>query len=171
MPQAKGYSLWLMPSGELYVRLASLITNLSERHHTPNFEPHVTLLGEIVGSARDVFSKTRELSSVVRRCSIELSDVEHADTYFKCLFLRAGETDAVMRANLEARKVFDRGNDTKYMPHLSLLYGNFPPETKEQIIREIGNRIPVSFAVDSIHLFSTNGGPEEWRRMLEFSLQ
>lgn len=160
-----------MPSREVSARLQSVISCLSARYHTPSFEPHVTLLGGVVGSEGEIVSKTADLASIVRRYSIELGDVAHSDAYFKCLFLMARETDEVMRANLDARKAFNRSNDPAYMPHLSLMYGDFATEMKEQMIREIGNQGQVSFDVSSVYLFSTNGGPDDWRRVLEFSLQ
>jgi len=36
-----------------------------------------------------------------------------------------------MRTNQEARKIFDQEVDPKYMPHLSLLYGDFPSNRQE----------------------------------------
>ena len=56
------------------------------------------------------------------------------------------------------------------MPHLSLMYGNFPPRTKEEIIAGIGREFAISFEVRSIHLFSAEGGPEDWFRVQEFIL-
>lgn len=59
----------------------------------------------------------------------------------------------------------------KYIPHLSLMYGNFPSELKEKIIAEIGKDFNMNFEIKSIHLFSTLGEPEDWYRVKEFALQ
>ena len=79
MSQAKGFSLWLIPSGGVHARLQRVVSQLSERYHTPSFEPHVTLLGLIVCSERAVASKTRELSSVVRTFRVALHNVDFRD--------------------------------------------------------------------------------------------
>lgn len=171
MPEAKGYSLWLMPAGDVYDRLKGLISRLSRRYSTPDFEPHVTLLSEIPGPEDEIVSKTARLASVIGPYKIELSRVEYLNEYFRCLFLRAKETDEVMRANREARRIFGRETDPEYMPHLSLMYGDFPPRTKEKIIEEIGKEISAGFGVESIHLFSTSGEPEDWYRVKEFLLK
>jgi hypothetical protein len=47
MVKAKGYSLWLMPIGDIYRRLSETISQLSSEYGTPNFQPHITLLGEL----------------------------------------------------------------------------------------------------------------------------
>ena len=171
MTRAKGYSIWLMPTGDVYNKLNTLISQLSKKYNAPYFEPHITLIGEVLGSEDEVISKTTRLASVVHPYRIELVQVGYLNKYFRCLFLRAKETGEVMRANQEARKIFNRETDPKYMPHLSLMYGDFPPKTKEEIIAGIGREISASFDINSIHLFSTNGEPKDWYRVKEFHLR
>jgi len=50
MSKAKGYSLWLMPTEEVYDGLNTIISQLSRKYSTQYFKPHVTLIGEILGS-------------------------------------------------------------------------------------------------------------------------
>jgi 2'-5' RNA ligase len=170
MSKAKSYSLWLMPTGEVYDRLNTLISQLSREYYTPYFKPHVTLIGEVLDSENEVISNIAHLTSVIHPYRIELGRVQYRNEYFRCLFLKAKETDEVMRANQEARKIFSRQSDLKYMPHLSLMYGDFTTQTKEEIIADIGREISVGFDVDSIHLFSTDGAPKDWYRVKQFSL-
>lgn len=47
MSETKGYSLWLMPYRKVYYKLKELISQLSKSHSSPDFEPHVTLIGEV----------------------------------------------------------------------------------------------------------------------------
>ncbi len=171
MLKTKEYTLWLMPSGEIYDRLNSLISQLGRKYETPVFEPHITFLGGVLGTEADIVSKTNQLASVLHPYRVELGQVEYLAEYFRCLFVKVKETDEVMNANLEARKIFDRQNGTKYMPHLSLMYGDFPSRIKEEIIEEIGKEISVSFDVSLVHLFSTNGEPKDWYRVKELSLK
>lgn len=60
------------------------------------------------------------------------------------------ETDDVMKANIRARKIFDRQNDPKYLPHLSLVYGNFSSSKKEEILSKIGRDFTTSFQVNRL---------------------
>ena len=171
MTKAKGYSIWLMPIGEVYNTLNSLILKLSRKYSTSYFKPHVTLIGSLTGSEKGIIAKTVQLASLIHPLRIELDRVEYLNKYFRCLFIKVKETDELMEANQKARKMFGRETDPKYMPHLSLMYGNLPPQTKEEIIAEIGKEISVSFDVNSIHLFSTNGEPEDWYKVKEFMLK
>ena len=172
MTKAKGYSLWLMPTGDVYRRLSGVILKLSEKHSTPRFEPHITLLPEIGGLSEDaIVEKTLQLSRIVSPFEIRLTHVNYLDQYFRCVFLRAEETTELKNANYKAQEIFGRLQDLKFMPHLSLMYGNLTPETKEQIIETIGREFNVIFNVANIHLFSTEGEPKDWHIIKEFELK
>jgi 2'-5' RNA ligase len=170
MAGVKGYSLWLMPKDDVSNYLYNLIFQLSKKYSKPNFEPHITLIGELAGSEKDIISKTSQLAAVVKPYKVMLTKVEYLDEYFRCLFIKVKETDDVMNANSIARKIFNRNQDPKYEPHLSLMYGKLSIKTKEKIIGEIGNEFYISFEAKSIHLFLTNGEPRDWHRIKEITL-
>ena len=170
MTVSTGYSLWLMPSGHVRNRLADLISRLSGEYSSPGFEPHVTLIGNLPGPERETVSKTSELAASIRPLKIELDRVDFLDEYFRCLFIRAKKTEGLMQANLKARRVFGRLQDPAYMPHLSLMYGNFAPAVKRGVIATIGKEFDFGFVAKSVHLFSTGGKPGDWYRVGEFPL-
>lgn len=165
MTIARGYSLWLMPSD---MHIKNLISQLSEKNASPFFEPHVTLLGEVAGGEDDILSKTLKLSSEINAFRIELGKVEYLAEYFRCLFSRAKETKELIRANQSARQIFNREKDHRFMPHLSLMYGNFSATIKQKIISEIGKNINTIFEAKSINLFHTEGAPKDWHKVKEF---
>ncbi|MBI2543161.1 MAG: 2'-5' RNA ligase family protein [Candidatus Aenigmarchaeota archaeon] len=171
MSMAKGYSIWMMPTGDVYRKLSGIISELSSKYSAPKFEPHVTLLGELLESEDVVLSKTEQLSKTIKPFSIKLALVDYLDQYFRCLFLRAEETNYLTDANNNARELFNRQQDPKFMPHLSLMYGDFPTRLKDEIIRQLGKEFNVIFDVKSIHLVSTNNETKEWHRVKEFVLE
>lgn len=59
--KAKGYSLWLMPTGEAYGKFSNLIKRLAKEYNAPVFEPHVTLIGDLMGSENGVLKKVEQL--------------------------------------------------------------------------------------------------------------
>ncbi len=169
--RTKGYSLWLIPAGEVYQKLAKTISQLSRQYSAPNFEPHITLLGQLARPEEEVLSKTSQLATLLRPLEIKLTRVDYLDQYFRCLFIRVEETKEVVKANLKAREVFSRQNDPQYTPHLSLMYGHFTPKIKEKIIAEIGREFNLSFKVRNIYLFSTKGEPKDWCQAKKFPLK
>jgi 2'-5' RNA ligase len=157
-----------MPTGEVYARLEKMISDLSKKYSSPRFAPHVTLLGELTGSYREIEMRASRLSVNLRPHAIKLTKLEYFDEYFRSLFIRVEETDEIIEANLRAREIFNRQRDLKYMPHLSILYGDFPSATKDKIIGKIGRECPLSFEVNCLHLVETSGRPESWRTERKF---
>lgn len=167
------YSIWLMPSGKVYNKLAKIISQLSEKYSSPHFEPHITLLGLTIGAEEEVITKTFQLAKILQPFEITFNKVDYSDEYFRILFIRVKETKDIMEANLKAREIFNRQGDPKYIPHLSLMYGNFSPEIKEKIIKDIGGKFNIRLRVKSIHLFKlkTKGDPKSWCKIKEFVLK
>lgn len=143
------FSLWIIPAGEAYRLTESYIARLSAAYGLPRFEPHVTVLGSIP-SPDD--SAVRALAAELAPFPIRLMrQVEYLDEYFRCLFLRAHETDELMEAISEAGERF--GPQAKpHFPHLSLAYGDLTVETKQQMIRELGEIPEIEFEAQAISL-------------------
>ena len=167
MTQTKRYSLWIIPTGDVYDRLKDIILRLSLKYSTPRFEPHITLIGGLSCSEEEILSKVSWLSTLLKPFPVKLIKTEYLDEYYRCLFLRAEETDNLLNAHALAGKIFDNLWEEKYMPHLSLMYGDFPAKIKEEIIGEIGNP-DIAFEVNSIHVIMTGDNPELWQRIKEF---
>jgi 2'-5' RNA ligase len=157
------YSLWLMPAGRVASELQTLITDLSAKHKTPIFQPHVTLIGSLNLTEADAVSKTTILARKVAPFVVRLSEVACLDQYFRCVFIKAMKTECLMNANSIARLLFGLQNGEEYMPHLSLVYGDLTRRMKQDIIKEIGNTIYIAFPVEEIYLYYTGGQPKKWR--------
>lgn len=171
MSKATRYSIWLMPEGGMIrERFQSIITELSGKYESPRFEPHVTLIGGVNGDHKNVIAKTHEIARKIRPFFIGLTDVGVTDQYFKTLFVMAKETPELIRANKIAQEIY--GTEQQYMPHLSLLYGNFDHYMKEGIVDSLGNTnfSDVGFPVTALHLYKTEGNVWEWYEVAKFAL-
>jgi 2'-5' RNA ligase len=164
------YSLWLMPTGEVRRRLAEAILDLSRAYSAPPFEPHVTLVGGVAGSAREVAAKMVDLARRIQPFTVRLTAVAGLNEYFRCLFVRVATTHPVMTANKFAREVFNLQQQPPFMPHLSLLYGHLPASAKERIIASLGRQFELEFKASSLHLYLTKNEPPAWRRVARVGL-
>jgi 2'-5' RNA ligase len=172
MEKLSEYSVWIVPPKDVYDRLAQLIARLSARHAAPLFEPHVTLLGSSTVSKDAALSRVSELAGLLKPFQVRLTEISYRDEYFRALFIGVEQTKEVMKANAKARSLFNLPPDVGYMPHLSLLYGDFPPDVKQDIMAEVGTNCGLAFEAHSIHLVLASSGipPETWRRIEEFPL-
>jgi len=160
-----------MPTGASYGRLKGVIDSLSLRYEAPQFEPHVTLVGGLKGSEKDVTLKTEKLSEEIRRFPIKLDGADYRNEFFKALFLRAQKEGGIFEANSKARETFGLPADPEYMPHLSLLYGNFDTQKKKEMIERYVRSVDTEFIVDRLHLFSTDGEVHMWKEIEQFPLE
>ena len=173
MRDERKYALWLMPEGEISEKLDALIRGLASKCGAPLFTPHITLLGGLRGPEEKILSGVPFLAAALKPFVVTLTQLDYLDEYYRCLFARAEETRDVMDAHFLAEKILDTfitREDTEFMPHLSLMYGDFPVSLKKEIINDLGAELNINFPVNSIHLFSTDGGPGDWHRVKEFPL-
>jgi 2'-5' RNA ligase len=164
------FSLWFVPEGEAYRRYEALIQGLSERQGAPAFSPHVTLLGGVTGEEKEVSSITEVLAMEIPPFEIHFKEIGCLDEYYRCLFLRAEDTEEIMDAYRKAEDAFRVRHTRPFMPHLSLMYGNYDAQLKERIIDEIGDDLPPGFRAGTLSLYRTGGQAEEWGLIEEFQL-
>ena len=165
------YSLWLTPTGKLGKRLAETIARLAEEHAAPQFEPHVALLGNLMGAEEEVIAQAARLASRLQPYTIQLTSLATSAEFFRCLFVQVKPIEAVMAAHQQARELFHRQGDPPYLPHLSLLYGRYPDHVKEDIITELGDRLQGEFTADSLHLYATGEQTSTWHSVGTYSLR
>ncbi|ORX88436.1 LigT-like protein [Basidiobolus meristosporus CBS 931.73] len=180
----KGYSLWLSPKGQPQVNglLETLIAKASHAFHSPSFQPHVTLLGAIEASAEEVIQKTQALAAKLgpTKIPLVLDEIAVGDAYFQCVLWKVAttpDTQTLREVNQLARGVFDREDDPVFFPHLSLVYGDFSPQVRQEIRERIGRGDFVElkdehlrFEVGSILVVNTEGKPHEWQVIAEVEL-
>lgn len=164
---SKGYTLWLMPKGEHYNRFADLIKRLAHQHGGPVFEPHVTLLGDVELSELETIERTQQLAQGQKPFPITLRQIDYQDYHFRALFVRAEITKSLLSLHNRAKEIFGMQDIPPYMPHLSLLYGNYPNELKEKIISEIGREQTAQFEVSIVYLIK-GGEVKDWQIIKEF---
>ena len=169
MPDDHPYCLWIIPEDEAYAITNGYIAKLSADYHFPRFEPHVTILAGI--HSPDI-SKMRALAASIFPFRIRLSNqLVYLDEYYRCLFLEAHETPGLMDAFSKASDAFGYEGDSFY-PHLSLAYGDFPIQTKGEMIRKLGGIPEIEFEVQQLSLVRASAEIpiSSWKVVERFSL-
>ncbi|MDD5415895.1 MAG: 2'-5' RNA ligase family protein [Candidatus Daviesbacteria bacterium] len=163
----KGYTLWLVPTGEAFEKFNNLIQRLSKQYYAPVFRPHVTLLGEFLQTEEECIEKTKELVKGQKSFTLELGQIYYEDFFFRTLFVKAKITEELQALHDRAKQIFNMTNIPQYMAHLSLLYGTFPVELKEKIIKEIGRDQSAQWEVNKVTLIK-GGEVDDWQIVGEF---
>ncbi|MES2014345.1 MAG: 2'-5' RNA ligase family protein [Patescibacteria group bacterium] len=166
-----GYHLLVRPRGLLLKELEETVKVLAEEYDGPLFEPHVTLLSSMPFEDETLLiEKTAALAEESKALQLTFGEIGMQDAYFRTLFLRVELSEDLAKLRARAEQVFDMENTDAFMPHLSLLYGNYPQTKKVATAALITAYKGVSFDVDSILLYKTDGEPTTWRTIQEFKL-
>lgn len=150
--------------------LMKVITDLTKAYQAPVFDPHVTLMGSLPGTEESISLRCLELGGLLPPFNILLTEPAYGDQYFQCVFLKTQETPALMNAHELARRLF--GKDlSPYKPHLSLLYGHYSIELKDNITSTLPQALRLNFTVDRVHLIrSKSEHPMDWTTILTVPL-
>lgn len=165
MTDSATYSLWFEPSGDIAYKLQERIKKLSDEYDTPVFSPHVTLLGSINSSKTESVSLTNTLASSLHPFELELTKAGYRDSFYQSLFIHVDQTSQLAEIRHRACRLFGTGREEKYMPHLSLLYGDLSQKEKERILNLVGREFYIRFRVKNLVLMKTDGNPDQWKRI------
>ena len=169
--QAVGVSLWLVPEGEAHGRLAMLLDDLARRLGTPSFAPHVTLLGGIRDAEQEVLARAADLARELAPLTVFLEGIGGTDDYFRCLFVRAGETEPLLAAHARAGHALGRTETAPFRPHLSLVYGHLAAAERDRLASELVGSLPSQFSATRLDVVRTEGRPGDWRRLTGLPLR
>ncbi len=157
------YSIWIIPSEPLESTLKQVVVRLAKELEGPEFEPHMTLLGDIEGDLTELKEKVKQLASKIDKLELSLGSVSFSTTYFQSVFVRVNSTAELMKLNLEAKKLFGVSNNV-FMPHISLLYGDHDMEVREQASLKVN--IPEAFfIVKELVVIPATSNPNEWEHL------
>ncbi|MDA9441651.1 hypothetical protein XH98_21705 [Bradyrhizobium sp. CCBAU 51745] len=130
-------SLWLMPCPEDEAFLASLIGELAARFGTPNFAPHLTLRGDTNAAFEQLHDDARAAAAAMQPFTEPITGIETTQAFFRAFYLRFAAS--VPLFGLKRR--LDPQETERFMPHVSLLYGNLPERVKAPASVEFGQRL------------------------------
>lgn len=164
-----GYHLFLEPVAALKAELSSIISALAQEYGAPVFIPHVTVLARIpTDDEATLIAKAERLASTLSPFEITLEGLDMEDIYYRALYLQAQNSKALTECHIRALELFGMEDVHIYRPHLSLLYGNYPTERKQETINKLVAPVGSSFLADRIHLYHTEGEAHAWRKVVEY---
>lgn len=167
----KSFSIWLTFPQDIKQQLETVVRSLAEKHKSPIFEPHITLISQVTGTEEHVTNQVKVLAKNTKAFNLGLTDVDYSTTYYQSVFVRITTSLPLIKLRMQAQKIFDI--DGFYMPHTSLVYGNFPPKVREKIAKSI--KLPrLKFKVDTLVVTPSGESvksPQDWIHLASISLK
>ena len=166
----KNYSIWLMPNEENDVLedLDDTISRLSKEQGTPDFRPHITLIGGINESLPTIRETVEEISKRISQLEVEFMNTHFSTTRHQCNYILIKPTKELLELHEGLSEEFNI-QKSMYVPHLSLIYSDMSISRREKINNSIED-IPKGFSSDRLLIYDTSGKEEDWNPVDEFKL-
>lgn len=164
------YSFWIIPDNDFYAELEEIIAKYSAEYKAPVFTPHITIHNPVVSDDKAVVRKVQEAAQKLSPFEIQVGPVEFSTTYFQSVFVRMKTSAELLTAHMTLKESLGVTNDFVFMPHMSLVYGNFSMQVRAQIAREIKILIK-SFQAKKITIARADSSdPKDWGIVAEVKL-
>lgn len=158
----KKFSFWIILENNLYQEIEEVVAKYSKEYNSPVFVPHMTLHNPVVSTDEEVVRKVKQVVRKIKPFEIEVGDVEFSTTYFQCVFVRMKTSADLLNAHLSLKDALGVKEEHVFMPHGSLVYGNFDMETREKIANEIKLK-GIKFMANKITIVRADSSdPKDW---------
>jgi hypothetical protein len=111
-----------------------------------------------------------ELAAALPDLSVRFDGLEHSAEYFRALVVRVAPDLPILDARRRAQAAFPGEPVGPFVPHLSLLYGSLPVETRRHLAAEVRESAPPAIVMRALEVHATEGAPAEWRRLARLPL-
>lgn len=164
------YCVWIIPPQPVFDELNTIISDLSAEYKSPVFKSHMTLLGSTERELDDIRKAVEAVAKNTKKLNLSLGPISFSTTYYQSVLVRVGSTAELMQLNLDLKKALGIENSV-FMPHISLMYGDHDMKTREEIAAKIKLQ-STSFIVDSIVIvpIAENSKPEDWEPVVTIPL-
>ena len=144
---------WFVPApGAERDLLVTTIGALAAAWAAPAFPPHVTIVPMYDSNAAAAVRTLKSLTAGLRPFEVTFPAFGQEQTYFRSLYLRAAPSAPLTAAHQAGLRAWAL-QAPPYMPHLSLLYSDLPPEQKEPLLAAIRIPLPLTVRFDAAELW------------------
>lgn len=159
----------MVPNEEASQKFFSIINSIASTYQSPTFPPHVTLLSNISGDEKELCTQAQKLALKLAPQILTVSGVSTEDSFFRALYLKVQEIVPLTEMHKNASATFAMPV-AEYTPHLSLLYGTYPEDTKQETVRLVSPLQGFEFVLSTLALYRTEGEVTEWEKIASFPL-
>lgn len=168
MTQQGDYFLWLTPAEPVLRQLRALIDSLAHEHGGPSFEPHITLLSRLRGTATDIETGVAQLAVGFAPITLHCPTLGWSDEYYRCLYLNVEKDPYLISLYDQAQAQIPHAVSKDFVPHVSLIYGHLAEQTKRKMATALQDTYPKRVPVDRLSICHAPDGPETWQLVKTF---
>lgn len=155
------YFVWIIPPEPVFSELDNILRDLSQKYDGPLFHPHMTLLSNVEKPLEEIQQAVENAVHGLDTFKLSLGPISFSTTYHQSVFVRVNSIAPLMNLNLSLKKSLGFQN-TVFMPHMSLLYGDHDMETREKVTKEL-TLTNTTFTANEVVIVSDAPDPINWK--------
>lgn len=168
------HSVWLRPESHVAESLRADIRTLCSLYDGPAFEPHVTLVGDVIGDAHKTLTECTRVFSGSKAIPATITGVVSTEAYFMSLFLELDVPSDLISVRQKAIKQLDLPPPAPFRPHISMAYGFNQQDASAHHIEKLKAKyVGSTLVLTSLAIVasSTETPIENWEISSEFSFE
>lgn len=163
-----GFGIFLVPATSQYKKYNKIITSLSKKYDTLNFEAHVTVLGKLEAEEKDLVTKVKKIANGLNKIETNIFGVNFTNTFYQCVFAQLKMSPQLLNLYQELGTDLKYVNKSPYFPHMSLIYGDLSTEEKANIAGQV--KVGKKILLDKLVIVRNGPLPSDWTHVAEFTL-
>lgn len=167
------YHVWLLPDKKTRLQLKKIIGGLSRKYNAPFFEPHVSLLVRIPqdeSREKELVEKTKRLANQTEPIAAVFSGIEQMNDFARAVFIRVKDSKELAACRTKSESVFGWSDKRGFMPHFTMIYGDFDLASKQLMIYAAQSQMPGGCVFDKLALLKNTPQHMVWKTVAEFKL-
>jgi hypothetical protein len=172
MTQPAQYSIWLRPAAHDEAVLLQTIAHLADLRGGERFAPHVTVQGDLAQPLDALRNMLAPLARKIPAQRWRVEAVECSPHFFRCVVLRFAPCVAFTGLQAAAQAFSQTTQSLSPFPHLSLVYGNEPPDNAQLCQELAAEFVGREILLDrlSISLSSKSVPMPDWAYQADYTL-
>ncbi len=156
------YSLWLRPIQIQIDEFSNIISEIAHRNRTTPFPPHITLLSGLTSELNSIKQACEKIIDRIHNFEIPMQNIAYTAAFYRNLYILAETTSLLETLYEEIKCELTYKENDKFVPHLSLLYGDLDLKTKKRLKDELNECYSKSFKCVRLDIYNTTGEIQNW---------
>jgi len=166
---SKAFWLWCQFADTDMEFLRNIQSQVNKKFQGPKFEIHLTLLGPIMIIDKERVRTVRQKCDKLNPFKVYPLGYSFSSSFFTSLFIEIKKSKNLSNFRKEFSDISPLGLRTNYMPHVSLMYGNFQKDEKRKLITNLLG-LRKSFTIDKVCIVDVNEDNFVWKITNRFNL-
>ena len=167
---SKAYWIWGQFPIKDTLYLNSIKDHVQSILNSPQFDIHLTLCGPFAELNSDFLNSLSNISKTNQSITLNLEKFDFCDQIFTSFFIKTDIPTELNNLRNNIYKIAKYNIKKKYVPHISLAYGNHKKSQKNLLISKMP-KLKKEILISKIALVDVNEELDIWRIMNTYNLQ